>query len=479
MTSEIELAPNSAGRRKGVRVGFLVLALTLGLGSVLILVAGGAGAAVWLVPGDLDPTFGNGGIATFDLSTFPDILLDGEVAPDGKIVAVGARSDSPVTPRAAVIRTNSDGSLDTSFGISGTTVITIGLFNDIAFATKVMTDGRIIVAGTVEQDSLFSRMFVARLESDGDLDPTFSPGTMIPGVLSTTVGSYSGGHDVVIQPDGKIVVAGVSNNPGTGNDFAVLRLNVDGTLDTTFGSSGIVTTGITSGDDTAYAAQMQQDGKILVGGRSNDGTLNNVVALARYNSDGSLDAGFGVSGIVTTPIGSASQALGVTIQPDGKIVLGGTSLADPNIGGLNHMLAQRYNSDGSLDTSFANSGTYTIALGASDTFGTDITIDQNGKILLAGVSSESNPAASEFTVLRLTSTGLPDLSWGNGGVVTTEIGANMDDASWVDVQSDGKVLVGGAGFNAIFSDAVMAIVRYLDVGSEFDQKIYLPAILKN
>jgi uncharacterized delta-60 repeat protein len=193
---------------------------------------------------------------------------------------------------------------------------------------------------------------VARYNANGSLDTSFDG----DGKLTTAFVSDGVAHDVAVQSDGKIVVAGYTYS-GSNNDFAVVRYNADGSLDTSFGAGGKVITDFGSAGDHGYSLALQSDGKIVVaGGTGAVGAYS--LALARYNTDGSLDTSFDGDGRVSTAIGSSSVGYGVAIQPDGKIVVtgeGGT--------GNYYFAVARYNSDGSLDTSFDGDGRVTTAIG--------------------------------------------------------------------------------------------------------------------
>ncbi len=151
----------------------------------------------------------------------------------------------------------------------------------------------------------------------GDLDLSFGG----VGYVTTPIGNGAdAGYGLVVQPDGKAVVGGYSHN-GNNYDFALVRYNVNGTLDTTFDGDGKVTTPIGSGDDYGWAVALQSDGKILLGGFSFNGS-NEDLALVRYNSNGSLDTSFGTGGKVLTAVGTGRDEIrGIAIQPDGKIVV--------------------------------------------------------------------------------------------------------------------------------------------------------------
>ncbi|MFT6765834.1 MAG: putative delta-60 repeat protein [Alteromonas naphthalenivorans] len=219
--------------------------------------------------------------------------------------------NSSTTPQWTY-QTISAGTLDGSFGGGDGKVTTNINGGDIAYGVAIQSDGKIVVVG--ESNSSFG---VARYNTDGSLDTSFDT----DGFLTTNFGSVDAAYGVAIQSDGKIVVSGNS-----GNDFAVARYNTDGSLDTTFDTDGKLTTDIgSSSTDVAYGVAIQADGKIVVVGDNGSD-----FAVVRYNTDGSLDTTFDTDGKLTTDIGTATAdtARAVTIQTDGKIVVVGRSAND-------------------------------------------------------------------------------------------------------------------------------------------------------
>jgi uncharacterized delta-60 repeat protein len=219
-----------------------------------------------------------------------------------------------------VARYNSDGSLDTSFGSNGK--VTIDFFGDIdeAFGLAIQPDGKIVVVGNafINTNSL-RRLALARLDGDGSLDLSFGSG----GKTANRIGEA---RAVALQPDGKIIVVGDSTFVIPNRDFALARYNFDGSPDSTFGTSGIVTTDFTGLGDYASAVALAADGKIIVAGISIITDIESNFALARYNGDGILDSTFGSGGKLTTDIsGNSAQAFGVAVQGDGKIILAGSA----------------------------------------------------------------------------------------------------------------------------------------------------------
>ena len=211
------------------------------------------------------------------------------------------------------------GDLDLSFSGTGKVITAVTESHDLGASVLVQDNGKIVVAGvSIAYGGMFA---LVRYNPDGTLDTSFN-GT---GKVTTPANSFDGGS-AALQKDGKVVVAGTSYAI-TGDDFAVIRYNPDGTLDTTFNGTGKVTTAVASGNgtDSASALALQSDGRILVAGKSSVGGHFDF-ALVRYNSDGSLDTTFNGTGIVTTDLGSDDEgAADLVIQNDGKIVVAGSS----------------------------------------------------------------------------------------------------------------------------------------------------------
>src|SRR5256886_8686107 len=248
-----------------------------------------------------------------------------------------------------------DGDLDPTFGTDGKVLTDFDHSTDIANAVAVQTDGKLVVIGTTYINNDFSDedFAVARYNPDGTLDETFGVGGKVQTDFPDLAAVAS---SVVIQPDGKIVVAGGAFPLFTfAGDFKVVRYNPNGSLDRSFGSGGIVTTIFPGDGSFAFAVALQADGKIIAAGTDfvdfNPGDMSDTdFALARYNADGSLDPTFGNGGTVTTDFfGTEDDALSVLIQPDGKIVAVGSG-NDP--ADFYDFAAVRYLSNGALGTTF-------------------------------------------------------------------------------------------------------------------------------
>ncbi|MEV6839365.1 calcium-binding protein [Streptomyces sp. NPDC051133] len=406
--------------------------------TVLALVLALPGTA-FAAPGALDPSFAGDGTVLTDFG-HDDQAEDVAVQPDGRIVSVGASADgSAVESDWALTRHNADGSLDPSFGGDGR--VTTPINNMIppeqlqwgeAHAVALQSDGKIVVVGgswRAYEDCCW--FVVARYNADGTLDTTFGGGD---GRVFTDFGEPEEAEDVAIQPDGKIVAAGY-----VGGEAAVARYNPDGSLDTTFGGDGMVTTDPAGSDPQeggdGRALVLQPDGKIVVAGQV--GSTRFDFALIRYNADGSLDSGFGAGGIQRTDFGDYDTPEAVALQSDGKIVAAGS--------GGGGLAVARYTAGGALDPSFDGDGRV-VTPGAS---AQDVKLQSDGRIVVAG------SGAGGFAVLRYNTNGSLDTGFGSGGRVDTAFGGS-DVANGVAIQSDGKIVAAGRGG----PDNDFALARY-------------------
>jgi len=334
------------------------------------------------------------------------------------------------------------GVLDTSFNSpNGFIIQPIGSSFDKGYSLAIQSDGKILLGGYCLNGSN-DDFCIARFNSDGTLDTTFgSSGKVIQPIGSAEDYGYS----LAIQSDGKILLGGYCFN---GNyDFCIARFNSDGTLDTSFGTSGKVIQPIGSANDYGYSLAIQPDGKILLGGN-----CSGDFCIARFNSDGTLDTTFGNSGKIIQPIGSYNDwGQSLAIQPDGKILLGGHYYNGSN----DDFCIARFNSDGTLDTTFGNSGKIMQPIGSYDDFGNSLAIQPDGKILLGGRCS--NGSNSDFCIARFNSDGTLDTTFGSpNGYIIQSIGSSDDGGFSLAIQPDGKILLGGICLNGSNSDFCIA-----------------------
>jgi len=288
---------------------------------------------------------------------------------------------------------------------------------------------------------------LARYNSNGALDSSFGNSGIVSSSFST---NNAIARTMKIQSDGKIVVAGhiyTLNNDF--DEFAIARYNTDGSPDATFGNTGQVMTSFGIGTrNWINSIELQNDGKIVAGGFS-----SNSFALARYESNGTLDISFGTGGLVTTAIPNTTQGLinAVTIhQPDGSIYGGGFSV-DP----LSNFTIAKYDSSGNLDTTFGTNGILVSPISTQQDGINDILLQADNKLLVAGSSDEDS--VLQFALARFDSLGNLDSTFGTNGVVKTLIDSDFNQIESIALQSDGKILATGIIGNYPYD---IAVTRY-------------------
>jgi uncharacterized delta-60 repeat protein len=414
--------------------------------ALVVLVTTAAQAA----PGDLDPSFGGDG----RVSTHVDVRYAGANAialqADGKVVAVGTAS-SRAASFLALVRYDTDGSLDPSFGGDGRVTETIGNGKCVlGSAVAIQGDSKIVVAG--RSGCRDGRFALARFETNGTLDTTFGG----DGVVTTRFGSTSCDAEafgVAIQGDGAIVAAGRANCREA--RFAAARYGSDGALDQTFGGDGRVTTDVARRWDVASAVALQVDGKIVLAGTASIETDRSRFAVIRYAIDGTLDPTFGGDGIVTTPPQDCiAQGKALAIQPDGRIVVGGFD------GCIDRFAVARYRVGGHLDTSFGGDGTVTTAFPCPQSDAEGVAVQPDGSIVAAGsaVCEAHRDIVYRFAAARYGSDGTLDAAFGSRGTVVTPFSCQGLGHA-VAVQGDGGIVVAGGLLCDVGTK--FAVVRYL------------------
>jgi uncharacterized delta-60 repeat protein len=396
----------------------------------------------------LDQTFDLDGWATIDFGNTEERAGSAVLQSNGKIVVAGSSYNGTST-EITIVRYNSNGSLDTSFDNDGKVSTNISS-SPYGTSVALQSDGKIVVAGT----SFGSNTFVARFNSNGIIDSSFDA----DGIATATIGSVSH-NSLTIQSDGKIVLVGRISS-GSNGQIAVIRYNSNGSLDNSFDLDGVVTTTIGT-NSWASSLALQPDGKLVVTGNSDNGSDLDIVIL-RYNNDGSIDNTFDLDGIVTTTIGNDDDyAASISLQNDGKIVIAGTKMNPGGSTNASSIVVVRYNINGSLDTSFnANGKVITdIVNPDDDETVTSVVLQSDGKIMLTGRSYNGGMIGYFYMFLvRYNVNGSLDTNFGTNGVVTSSgSGTNCQGYSVI-FQVDNKLVV--AGTCGFLPNTDFAIFRY-------------------
>jgi uncharacterized delta-60 repeat protein len=284
--------------------------------------------------GSIDNTFNGNGFVLTSIGTVGAAINSIAIQSDGSIFAagytlIGSNMDF------AVAKYNSSGILDNTFDTDGIAITPF--YSNAEYASKVLiqSDGKIVVLGSTVQNSDYDFAMV-RYNPDGTYDNTFNSNGFITPFFSGNFNEY--GNTAILQNDGKILMAGMNNS--TFNDFIVGRINTDGSMDNSFGSNGFAVTDFGTSTDYGEAIDMtiQPDNKVIVAGLRNVGVALDF-AVARYDQNGALDASFDTDGMLNTNFGGDDQGRATIMQSDGKILVAGSS----HDGTQNRVALARYN----------------------------------------------------------------------------------------------------------------------------------------
>ena len=421
---------------------------------ILFFITSLATTSIHAQPGTLDSTFGTNGIVTTPVVGFTNLVNAIAIQADGKVIAVGSGGGM------AVLRYNVNGSLDTTFNGTGRAVETAG----DALGIAIQPDGKIVVVGNNGGPANVD-FKVVRYNPNGTFDTSFDT----DGIVETPVREgVDAAYAVAIQSDGKILVSGRSDsNPTFVTSFAMVRYNPNGSLDTTFDTDGIV---IMPGPGNAITDSfaIQPDGKIVVAHNIFfSSSFSYGLTVQRYNTDGSPDPTFNMTGSLSTIVGTNVEFASVALQPDGKIVVACSSYTS-NAAGYDFWVV-RYNSDGSMDQSFGTDGLVVTPIGSGAAFDVpkSVAIQANGKIIVGGKTP--NASNNNFAVVRYNRNGSLDTKWGNGGIVTTDLGGNADAINAIAIQTNGRIIAAGESDVGSAGTRKFALARYVgDAAENFD-----------
>ena len=401
-----------------------------------------ANAQFHLVP---DSSFSNDGIVSVDLTGQTDKAYSLAIQPDGKIVVTGY-ADSGPNFDIYIERFNTDGTLDTSFSNDGIQTTAIGIDKDKSYALVLQPDGKIVIVGSTKVGGDFNMAFVRYL-TNGDLDSSF-------GTDGITSVSLSNGNDpaysVFLQPDGKIVAAGYAQY-----DLGVVRLTSNGIPDSTFDFDGIAKEHIGSTFTKAHACVLQPDGKIVVAGSVNSG--NDDIMILRLNSNGSLDSTFHSNGIyVLADTASYAIANALVLQPNGKIILSGFTISTDSL--LEDFITIRFNTDGTIDSTFGENGNGIVLTDFDSAYeeAYSVLIDSSARIIVAGSSLKNNER--DFAIAFYTTDGIVDTSLTPSGKITMDVYNGNDYGHDIAVTPSGKLIE--CGFSARPAGTDISLVQF-------------------
>lgn len=443
---------------------------------------------------NLDLTFGNGGKVLTDFTGSSDVGNAIAIQPDGKIIVGGSAANTSTNGTDyGLARYHANGTLDFSFGTGGKVLTDVGGLGDIIAAIALQSDGKIVAAGFSFTENIFD-FSVVRYNANGSLDTSFGNGGK---VVTDFQSNDDEAFAMVLQPDGKIVLAGLTADSNFDLDFALVRYQANGSLDPSFGTGGKVVTDFFGSDDQGFALVRQTDGKLIAAGAAIDiNSFESEFALVRYNENGTLDETFGAHGKTTTAFDEASSISSLLLLPNGKIVAAGFAFTPheenrPTHGEVTGDFAlAKYNADGSLDESFGESGKVT-----TDFFGEDdniysLVLQPDGKIIAVGsaVTGHRDDRATEnqaslsrikkpfiitdgdldpsaFALARYLVDGTLDDSFGKDGKATVALAPDVNIAFAAAIQSDGRVVA--AGRAGSFAEPDFGLARFHTADFDF------------
>jgi len=426
------------------------------IGQVLFTTWLACSAQALAAPGDLDLSYGGGtGVVFATPIAAYDNLASTVRRPDGRFL-VGGYCNTTLPRTFCLSSRNADGSPDTTFGGTGsvTTQVSAAATTDTGLALALQGDGKVLFAGSCT--GLGDDFCVVRYNVNGTLDSDFGDAGKVLVDFGNGNNSDSS-RNVFVQADGRIVLVGYCNGQSL---FCLARLTSGGQLDTSFNTTGLVQTDITSELDLAQAGLAQPDGKLVIAGfcRTTPGApfTGYDFCLVRYLANGALDTGFGAAGKVTTPVGTEwDQPRSLKLLAGGKLLAAGQCRVPDGAGGLlDSFCAVRYLADGSLDSSFGNGGKVTVSPAPEYAFGS-LDVYPDGRLLVSGAcrdltagATHCAPAvgAGQFVLMRLTAAGALDTSFSGDGKNYFQLGrySNYRYPSNVTLLPDGKILFTGS-----------------------------------
>jgi uncharacterized delta-60 repeat protein len=401
-------------------------------------------------PGNLDQSFGDNGFVTIDIDGqgLLDRVSKLSQQPDGKTVFVGAIRNASGTQSDFLLgRINTNGNLDTAFGSNGTVTMDLGGDSESLSGIFIDNEQKILAVGTSDEIGLYKHVLL-QFNENGNLNLTFGDNGMI---YNSPIPSGSVLTSFAVDNEGNLFITGTGNG-----DLLIVKHAPNGIPDNTFGVSGSVTHDLGSTNESATKSIIQNDGKIIIAGNQLESSED--VLIVRLLPDGALDLSFNTIGWINLSLSEwVDRVTDIVLLPNGKLLAIGS--VSEGIGLDYEIFALRLMPDGSYDNSFGTNGIARYDIGAGDDYASTVELQPDGKALIGGGINENNKIANEdFLVMRINEDGSLDQSFGNNGVVVTEISSSYERIIDMELQSDGMLVV--AGTAKIGSSEDVALARY-------------------
>jgi uncharacterized delta-60 repeat protein len=403
-------------------------------------------------PGDLDSSFGSSGKVITPIGTAEANAQSIAVQLDGKIVLGGNCFDGG-HQSFCLARYLSNGLIDLSFGTDGAVIVPSGGKHNYSRKVSIDGAGRILLAGSCDSTvppNFQTRFCVARFLSDGTIDATFSNGGVAEAIAGIT---NSFAEAIAVQQDGSVLVAGTCHPTLTSGQLpCVVRFTSNGQTDSTFGANGLVAIFLPeTHSGAARSVVLQRDGKILVGGWC--GAMIADFCVTRLDHSGQVDSAFGLNGIAVVRVGGDdSFGESLALYEDGRIVLAGTCY-----NGQTSLCFARFLANGTLDQSLASVGWKVTVVGPGSIEARGAAIQQDGRLVIGGNCHFD--VSDDLCVFRFLTTGALDPDFNSVGWNSTAVGSRQDLGFEVTLQNDGEILLAGS-CEKLFDPPTVAYRRF-------------------
>lgn len=396
-------------------------------------------------PGALDPTFNGTGYVISPVNNL-DAAQKILVQPDQKVLMIGMTFDANYFSRAQVFRFFPDGTPDTDFATNGVFSYELDFEADL-YSAVLTPQGKILLVGATTDYQTY-RLLLIQLNADGSADETFgTSGVLVQSVSVVVDNAEDIAYDVTLDADNNILVCGSTFDENYVRRPFVARFSPSGVLDTNFGVNGIASIPVMPvGGNSFQSVAVQPDGRIVASGYFGNTELWYVLLLVRFNADGTLDQNFGDAGVVKHNYNNIDdEGEDLALAPDGSILLAGVSVTQ----NYNYnALLTKFTPDGQLDSTFGTNGSVIEDLDDFD-FASNVTLLEDGKIIIAGSSGVGPPNGFDLAVWKYLADGTPDITFGTNGLAQHQIPDHYTMINAMEVQADGKVLIGGQARTSI------------------------------